>query len=405
MKFNKRFFESFGANRAVVALSFARLTDGIGNSILFIILPLYVAKTPDYLFNFSTPVLVGILISLYGFVNTLVQPLMGALTDRLGRRKLLIQVGLGIIGIATFGFVFAQNYLELLLLRITQGIAFAITITASMALLAVITKRETRGGSMGVFSTFRMVGFGIGPILGGFLKTRFGFNAAFYTGAGLILAAVVFIQIWVKDVRGEATVKKKRKFKIIEFSLLGAGILSAAAATFLMASAFSMITALENEFNKRLDITAVGFGIAFSTLMISRIIFQVPLGHYSDKIGRRPLIIIGLLIMGVATILLGMTISLTGLIIDRFVQGIASACIAAPAFAVAADLSKKGREGRQMSFVTMGFGLGIAFGPLAAGLLANFFFELPFLSVGIVTMGGAWIVYKYMPETAERIEV
>ncbi len=67
---------------------------------------------------------------------------------------------------------------------------------------------------------------------------------------------------------------------------------------------------------------------------------------------------------------------------------------------MAADLSKSGGEGRQMSIVTMGFGLGISFGPLIAGLLAGFFFELPFLVIGILTMAGAWVVYKYMPETA-----
>ena len=146
---------------------------------------------------------------------------------------------------------------------------------------------------------------------------------------------------------------------------------------------------------------AVGFGFAFSTLMIGRLIFQVPLGHYSDKVGRKPLIIIGLIVMGIATIFLGEVGSYVQLLILRLVQGIAAAGIAAPAFAVAADLSKKGGEGRQMSIVTMGFGFGIAFGPLISGLLASFFFELPFFVIGIITAAGAWVVYKYLPETVK----
>ena len=52
-----------------------------------------------------------------------------------------------------------------------------------------------------------------------------------------------------------------------------------------------------------------------------------------------------------------------------------------------------------MSIITMGFGLGISFGPLLAGLLANFSLELPFLIAGLLTLLGALIVYKYMPET------
>ena len=44
------------------------------------------------------------------------------------------------------------------------------------------------------------------------------------------------------------------------------------------------------------------------------------------------------------------------------------------------------------------------FGPLISGLLANFFFELPFLVIGIVTGAGAWVVYKYLPETVKKQE-
>ena len=91
--------------------------------------------------------------------------------------------------------------------------------------------------------------------------------------------------------------------------------------------------------------------------------------------------------------------SLSQFVIVRLVQGVAAAGIAAPAFAVAADLAKSGGEGRQMSIITMGFGLGISFGPLLAGLLADFSIELPFIIAGLLTLSGAYIVYKFMPET------
>ncbi len=402
MKFINNLKTSIGVNRAVMALSIARMADAIGNSILFILIPLYVLKIPETYLHFPTPVLIGILISVFGFVSSIFQPVMGALTDRLGRRKPLIQTGLVVIGICIILFIFAGNFFDLLILRILQGIAVAITIPASLALMTSITKKETRGGSMGVYSTFRIIGFSIGPVAGGFLQRNFGFNAAFYAGAGFVFIAILLVHFWVEEVRGEISDTNKTKFRILDKQLLSKGILATSTATFLMASAFSMVTTLENEFNSKLDITAVGFGIAFSTLMIGRLIFQVPLGHYSDKIGRKPLIIIGLIVMGISTILLGEITTYTQLIIIRLVQGIAAAGIAAPAFAVAADLSKSGGEGRQMSIVTMGFGFGIAFGPLISGLLASVFFELPFFTIGILTTAGAWLVYKYMPETVVK---
>ena len=399
------FLKSIGLNRAVLALSVARMADAMGNSILFIVIPLFVAKIPHVYFHLPLPILVGVILASYGLVNSIVQPFMGALSDHLGRRKILIISGLGVISAATLAFIFASNFLDLLLLRTLQGVGVAMTIPASMALMAVITEKETRGGSMGIYSTLRMAGFAAGPLIGGYLKVHFGFNAAFYAGAGLLVIAMLLVYFWVKDVPVSESVKSSRKFKIIDTSMLNSGIVSAAIATFIMASSFSMVTTLENEFNARLHINAFEFSIAFSVLIVGRLIFQIPLGRLSDFIGRKPIIILGLILLGPATGLLGESGSLIHFILLRIFQGVASAGVAAPAFAVAGDLAAAGGEGRQMSIITMGFGLGLAIGPLIAGLLAVVFFELPFITVGILSLISAWIVYHYMPETVDKRKI
>jgi len=385
-----------------MALSVARLADAMGNSILFILIPLYVAKLPKEHIHFAVPVLVGLLISLYGFITSIFQPLMGALSDKLNKRKSLIQLGLGLIGIGTLLFVFANNFLDLLILRTLQGVGVALTIPASLSLMTAITEKETRGGSMGVFSTFRIIGFAVGPVVGGYLQVHYGFDASFYVGSALIFLSMLLVQIWVREVKIDQKEKDTKRLKVFDLSLYGSGILSASLATFVMACCFSMVTTLENQFNARLEMTAIGFSIAFSMLMVGRLISQVPLGHFSDRWRRKPFILVGLIFMGISTIVLGAVQSQLQLIIVRLIQGIAAAGVAAPAFALAADISKKGGEGRQMSVVTMGFGLGIAVGPLLAGLLAVFFFELPFLVIGLGTLLASWIIYYYLPETVQH---
>jgi len=109
--------------------------------------------------------------------------------------------------------------------------------------------------------------------------------------------------------------------------------------------------------------------------------------------------------MAPSTFLLGEVTSVLQLVILRLVQGAAAAAIAAPAFAVAADLSQSGGEGRQMSLITTGFSLGLATGPLIAGFLAVIFFELPFIVAGIMILCGVLIVYKYLPETIQGSRV
>ncbi len=394
--------DSIGANRTVLALSVARLGDAVGNSILFVVIPLYVAKLPAPWFPIPETVLVGLLISLYGLTNALLQPFVGAWIDRVSRRKPFIQAGLVLMAIGTLAFVFAGRFSALLFIRGLQGIGVALTIPASLALMASATEKRTRGGSMGVYTSMRMVGFAIGPLIGGFLHDHVSFNAAFYTGAAFIFLGLIFVQVWVHETPDRSRAQSAGAFRVLDREFLTGGILGLAIATFLMASSFSMMSALEKQFNQRLGQGALGFGLAFSALMVSRLVAQVPLGWLSDRIGRKPLIIGGLVLMAPATVLLGLaatTLQLTGF---RVFQGVASAAIAAPAFALAADLSRSGGEGRQLSIVTTGFGLGIALGPLIAGVLATVIFELPFIIGGALTLLGAWVVYRYVPETIHR---
>jgi len=382
----------------VMALSIARLGDAIGNSILIIVIPLYVAKLPSPLLPFPEPVRVGILISLYGFVNALLQPLMGALSDRVGRRKFFIFLGLVLMGVATLGFIPATQFSDLLLLRGVQGVGVAITVPAALALMADASPPNLRGSAMGIYTTMRMVGFGAGPLLGGFLVEASGFETSFLAGFIFILLGIIAVLLWVKDVQPKGPPAGAVKFRIIDPKLINLGVVGASIATFMMDSDFSMISTLETQFNTRLNETALSFGLAYSALIVSRLVFQIPLGRLSDRWGRKPFIIGGLILIAPATLLLGLVATTAQFVAVRIFQGAASAAIAAPAFALAADFSHPGGEGRQMSVVTMGFGLGIALGPLLAGGLVLYSFLLPFLIAAILSIVVALFVFKYVPE-------
>lgn len=396
----KQWTENLGANRVVLALSIARMSDALGNSILFIAIPLYVAQLPAPLFaRVPDSVLVGALISLYGLLFSGLQPLTGAISDRMSRRKPFIMIGLFIMGLGTLSYVLATRYVDLVFIRIIQGVGVAVTVPAALALMATASEHETRGGSMGIYTTLRMVGFAIGPLISGFLQITYGFNAVFITGSAFLFLAVILVQIMVNEEPVDVRAVRAQPLRIIDPEVFTKELIALGAAMFLMASAFTMITTLEPQFNSRLDQTALGFGIAFSALTFARLLFQIPLGRLSDRIGRKPPIIAGLLLMAPVTALLGVaatTLQLTGL---TAMQGIASAAIAAPGFALAADLSRRGGEGRQMSLMAMGFGFGIAIGPLIAGVLAVYSFALPFVVGGVLCVVGAWIVYHYVPET------
>ncbi len=390
-------FRKSGLNQIVVSLSFARMADAMGNSILVVVIPLYVVELVQDSAKIPEATLVGILISIYGLVFTLSQPFTAVLSDRLGKRKLFIQVGLLLMAIGTYSFSLATNFGQLILIRSIQGIAVALTVPASLAVMSSGSERHSRGGSMGFYSTLRMVGFAAGPAVGGYLQVNYGFQAAFLVGAALLLLSTILVQLFVHEPQ-DVRISHENRYRLLDRRLIGGGIALLGLATFFMANAYSMLSALENEFNLRLNQTALGFGVAFSALTISRFIFQMPLGRLSDRIGRRPLIVTGLILIAPATAALGWvtsTVQLTGLVAF---QGFASAAIASPTFALAGDLSTVGGEGQQMSMISMGFGLGIAIGPLLAGILAPIRFELPFIVGGLLALIGAWIVWRGVPE-------
>jgi len=377
--------------------------DGIGNSLLFIVIPLYISRLPAPLFPFPETVRAGILISLFGLVAGLSQPFVGAVIDRLNRRKPFVVGGLLLLAAATAAFALARQYAHALIFRGLQGFALAVTIPPTMALLTNTTRRESRGASMGIFSTFRVGSLAVGPLIGGYVHDHFGFDAAFFTGAGFMLVGALLVQLWVEEVKADGARPEGGPFKIVDRELLTPGLLSLGLATFVMATSFGMIAPLEQQFNARLGESATTFGIAFSSLMVTRIVIQIPVGHLSDRKGRKRLIVAGLILLALAGIPMGLITRTWQLVGLRVLQGIASAAIAAPAFALAGDISSSGGEGRQMSIITMGFGLGVALGTLSAGVLGVFSLALPFWVAGFVALIAAWAVHRNVAETVQPV--
>ena len=187
----------FGVDRRVLALAFARMADALGNSFLIIVLPLYIASgtvTGDVL-GMTEAMITGVVLAVFGIASSLTQPFAGRLSDTVGVRKEFVLGGLLVFCVANVSFVWADEYWILFIIRIVQGLAAAFTITASIALVNEMSEVSSRGGNMGVYNAFRLVGFGAGPIAASVMVeagpfalpvmgTVTGFEAAFYIAAG-----------------------------------------------------------------------------------------------------------------------------------------------------------------------------------------------------------------------------
>ena len=119
----------------------------------------------------------------------------------------------------------------------------------------------------------------------------------------------------------------------------------------------------------------------------------------SDKFGRRPIILVGLLGSTASFLVFGLAGSLSMLFISRFFQGVFSAASIPAARAYIADITTKEERIREMGRIGASLALGVILGPAIGGLLAETNHALPFFGAAAVAGASFLFVFKFLPES------
>ncbi len=150
-----------------------------------IILPLL----PYYAQSFGGGALtIGFLSAAYSLFQLLTAPILGELSDKIGRRPILIFSLIGTT-ISFFLLGIANTILMLFISRIVSGIAGG-NISAAQAYVADITSKENRTEGMGIMMAAFSLGFIIGPALGGILS-EYGYSVPAFVASGVSLVATL----------------------------------------------------------------------------------------------------------------------------------------------------------------------------------------------------------------------
>ncbi|MBC7543905.1 MAG: MFS transporter, partial [Candidatus Sericytochromatia bacterium] len=122
-------------------------------------------------------------------------------------------------------------------------------------------------------------------------------------------------------------------------------------------------------------------------------------GWLSDRFGRRPVLFIGLLAYGLASLGFLVVHGIGAFIVLRAVEGLAGACVIPAAMAYAADCAPAGRQGSSMAKLAAAEHVGILIGPMIGGALAaQLGFGSPFIALGVLCFAGLFLVVR-MPES------
>lgn len=154
---------------------------------------------------------------------------------------------------------------------------------------------------------------------------------------------------------------------------------------------------------KELVVDEAAIGIAIAIYSFVQFIFNPILGKYSDKHGRKPVIVLCLFINALGYIIFAFTSNYPVLLISRFVAGIGGSSIAV-AQAYIADVTTKENRSKGMGLIGSAFGLGFVFGPLIGGFLAEYGYMMTGLVAGGFSIVAFIVTMIFLPESLKKSE-
>ncbi|GMR08106.1 MAG: MFS transporter [Gammaproteobacteria bacterium] len=161
---------------------------------------------------------------------------------------------------------------------------------------------------------------------------------------------------------------------------------------------FFMILPVFSLYAKNLDgYTPLLMGLAVGAYGLTQALLQIPFGLLSDRIGRRPVIVVGLIIFAAGSVLAAQAETLEGVILGRALQGCGA--IAAVLMALAADLTREEHRSKAMAIIGMSIGMAFALA-LVIGPVLNTWIGIPgiFWLTAVLAVLGIGVLFLGVPQ-------
>jgi MFS transporter, DHA1 family, multidrug resistance protein len=348
------------------------------------------------------PETIGLVVSVSTLTGVFLKLPSGALSDIYGRR-LLLRLGVVAFGLPPFLYPFIHNVDALITLRFVHGLATAIFAPSALATVADLY-RERRGAAMGAYTACTQAGALLGPVLGGWLVYAAGFPGTFVT-AGVFGCVGVMLFALLHLNPPPPRVKEKGLKPVLDDMWQGFRIVahntrvlitSATDGAKMIANgalmAFLPIYALS------IGLNAGEAGLLFGVQGVISFLSKPVMGRVSDRVGRKPLIMVGLLICAATFVLIPHAQSFLLLLFLAAGFGFGEAVVTSSISAFIADVSELKTLGAAMGMQGTISDIGHASGPLLAGLLiAHLSYQNAFAIIAAIQLLAAalfWTLVK-----------
>jgi MFS family permease len=331
----------------------------------------------------------SIVVSAFAFFRLVFAPGGGRLIARLGERPVYL-MGLVIVAISTGATAFAQTYWQLLLFRGVGGIGSVMFTVSAVALMVRLSPPTIRARVSSAYASAFLIGGIGGPVVGGLLG-NLGLRVPFivYAITLLIAASVVAVFLGGKSLRPDEAAAALPAMTFRE----GWGDSAYRAA---VASGFANGWANFGVRNAILPLFAAVVigkqpwvaGMALAVFAAGNAVGLTVSGRLSDRIGRKPFIVSGLVVSGLATAVTGFSTNLPTLVVLSVVAGLGSGALNPAQQASLADIVGRERNGGPaLAAFQMSADTGAIIGPIVAGLLVDIgSYSLAFGVTGAITL-------------------
>lgn len=348
----------------------------------------------------ASPTTVGFVVAASTLTGVVVKFPAGALSDVVGRRFVLV-CGAVLFAVLPLSYLAVGGFVALVAMRVIHGGATALFGPVASATLSDLAPADQRGRWLSLYAALQGAGQAIGPVLAAALIAGADFSRVFVTSAALGSLALLLVTRWPRTVaRAPAGAIWRR---------LREGVVAVASDTPVLATslaqagqffvngtltAFLPLYALES-----LGFSPVRIGWLFGLQTAATLLARPLLGAVSDRLGRRPLIIAGLVTCAACMAVLTSVEGFTGLALVTIVYGVGLALTTSATSAYITDLTRHARYGAAHGLFGTIYDIGDALGPICAGLIvARAGYDVAFAVTGTmaaVIAGVFWWVSRH----------
>ena len=320
------------------------------------------------------PELLGVIVAASTITGVFFKLPAGALSDVLGRKRMMV-LGAIFFAVPPFFYPLVNDPHSLLMLRFVHGFATAIFSPVAAAYVAGL-REQGRGARLGWYASANDIGATGGPMIGGFVLY---FTASFpvtYLIVGVLGVLTLIVVLLLPDIDppgprvGKTLGERAGEFRSGIAEVVSAPpILIASGIEAVMYFGYAAFLGFLPIYAKQAGLNDAEIALVLGAQLIAAMVVKPVAGNLSDRLGRKPVIIAGLLFCVAALPLVFRSETFTAFAVVSAVLGVGVGAVTPVTNALIADLASARRLGAAMGVFGTVFDFGEAMGPIVAGFL------------------------------------